>query len=80
MELKKQTGADIRFINLSGGIGIPYRPDQEPNDILEIGEGVRRAYEEILTPTGMGDGAIYTELGRFMMGPYGHLITKVIHE
>ena len=80
VELKEKTGADIRFINLSGGIGIPYRPDQEANDIFEIADGVKHAYEEILVPAGMGDVAIYTELGRFMMGPYGHLITKVIHE
>lgn len=80
VELKEKTGANITFINLSGGIGIPYRPDQEPNDILEIGEGVRKVYEEILVPAGMGDVALYTELGRFMMGPYGALITKAVHE
>ena len=79
-ELKKETGADIRFINLSGGIVIPYRPDQEVNDIRAIGEGVRKVYEEVLVPAGMGDVAIYTELGRFMMGPYGCLVTKAIHE
>lgn len=80
VELKKETGADIRFINLSGGIGIPYRPDQEANDIRVIGEGVRKVYEEVLVPAGMGNVAIYTELGRFMMGPYGCLVTKAIHE
>ncbi|GFI21323.1 diaminopimelate decarboxylase [Lachnospiraceae bacterium] len=80
VKLRNETGANIRFINLSGGIGIPYRPDQEPNDIKAIGEGVRKAYEEVLVPAGMGDVAIYTELGRFMMGPYGHLIVKAIHE
>lgn len=80
VRLKKETRADIRFINLSGGIGIPYRPDQEPNDIRAIGEGVRKVYEEVLVPAGMGDVAIYTELGRFMLGPYGCLVTKAIHE
>jgi len=80
VELQKETGAHIKFINLSGGIGIPYRPDQEPNDIMEIGEGVRRVYEKILVPAGMGDVALYTELGRFMLGPYGCLVTKAIHE
>ena len=80
VELKEKTGAHITFINLSGGVGIPYYPDQEPNDILAIGEGVRKAYEEILVPNGMGDVAIYTELGRFMLAPYGQLITKAIHE
>ncbi len=80
VELKEKTGAHIKFINLSGGIGIPYRPEQEPVDILAVGEGVRRVYEEILVPAGMGDVAIFTELGRFMMGPYGELVVKAIHE
>lgn len=80
VELKEATGCDIRFINLSGGVGIPYTPEQTPNDIYEIGEGVRRVYEEILVPAGLSDVAIYTEMGRFMMGPYGHLVTKAIHE
>ena len=80
VKLEKETGADIRFINLSGGIGIPYRPDQEPNDIRVIGQGVKKVYDEILVPAGMGDVAIFTELGRFMMGPYGCLVTKAIHE
>ena len=80
VKLQKETGAHISFINLSGGIGIPYSPDQKPNDIRVIGEGVRKVYEEVLVPAGMGDVAIYTELGRFMMGPYGCLVTKAIHE
>ena len=80
VELKEETGVHITFINLSGGVGIPYTPDKEPNDILAIGEGVRKAYEEVLVPAGMDDVAIYTELGRFMLAPYGHLVTKAIHE
>lgn len=80
VELQKETGVHIAFINLSGGIGIPYRPDQTPNDIRVIGEEVRKVYEEVLTPAGMGDVAIYTELGRFMMGPYGALVTQVVHQ
>ena len=80
VKLEKETGADIKFINLSGGVGIPYKPDQEPNDIRIIGEGVRKVYEEVLVPAGMGDVAIYTEMGRFMMGPYGQLVTQAIHE
>lgn len=80
VQLKEETGANITFINLSGGIGIPYRPDQEPNDIYQIGAGVRKVYEEILVPAGMGEVAIYTELGRYMMGPYGCLVTTAIHE
>lgn len=80
VKLEKETGADIKFINLSGGVGIPYRPDQEPNDIRAIGEGVRKVFEEVMVPAGMGDVAIYTEMGRFMMGPYGELVTTAIHE
>ena len=80
VKLEKETGADIEFINLSGGVGIPYKPDQEPNDIRVIGEGVRIVYEEVLVPAGMGDVALYTEMGRFMTGPYGCLVTKAIHE
>ena len=80
VELKEKTGVDIRFINLSGGIGIAYKPDQEENDIAVIGEGVHKVYDEVLTPNGMGDVAIYTELGRFMLAPYGCLVTKAIHE
>ena len=79
VELRQETGCDIRFINLSGGVGIPYRPEQPANDILAIGEGVRRQYEEILVPAGMGDVALCTELGRFLLGPYGCLVTKVLH-
>ena len=80
VELKEKTGANIKYINLSGGVGIPYTPDKEPNDIAVIGEGVRKQFEEILVPAGMGDISIFTELGRFMLGPYGNLVTKCIHQ
>ena len=80
VKLKEETGIALEFINLSGGIGIPYRPDQEPNDIRIIGQGVRRAFEEIMVPAGLGQAAIYTELGRYMMGPYGALVTRVLHQ
>ncbi len=80
VKLSQETGAHIAFINLSGGVGIPYHPDEKPADIYAIGEGVRKAYEEILIPAGMDDVAIYTELGRFMLGPYGCLVSKAIHE
>lgn len=80
VELKEETGCHITFINLSGGVGIPYQPDAPENDIAAIGEGVRRVYEEVLVPAGMGDVALYSELGRFMLAPYGHLITRAVHE
>ena len=79
VELAEETGCRIALINLSGGVGVPYRPDQPANDIFAIGEGVRKAYEEILVPAGMGDVALCTELGRFLLAPNGHLITTAIH-
>ncbi|MBQ9513319.1 MAG: diaminopimelate decarboxylase, partial [Lachnospiraceae bacterium] len=80
VQIKDNLGIAISFINLSGGIGIPYRLHQEGNDIAVIGNGVKEQYENILTPAGMDDVAIYTEMGRFMLGPYGALVTKAIHE
>ena len=80
VEVQRETGCHIKYINLSGGIGIPYRPEQESNDIAVIGAGVRKKYEEILLPAGMGDVQLCSELGRFMMGPYGCLVTRAIHE
>ncbi len=79
VEIQKDTGLPVTFINLSGGVGIPYRPDQEPADIAKIGAGVQRAYEEVLIPAGM-EVKLCTEMGRFMLGPYGCLVTKAIHE
>ena len=80
VRLRNATGAHIAFINLSGGVGVDYRPEQPRCDIAAIGEGVRREYETILTPQGMDDIAIFTELGRFMLAPYGHLVAKVLHQ
>ena len=80
VKLKEETGAHIKFINLSGGIGIPYRPEQEANDIFAIGAGVEKVYNEVLVPAGMDDVSIYTELGRFMLAPYGALVTRAINE
>lgn len=78
-EISKELGIRFDFINLSGGVGIPYSPDQTPNDIMAIGQGVHRVYDEVLVPAGMDQIAIYTEMGRFMMGPHGGLITRAIH-
>ena len=80
VELHKETGADIRYINLSGGVGVAYKLDQQENDIFAIGEGVRQAFEEVLVPAGMGNISIFTELGRFMLAPHGHLVAKVLHQ
>lgn len=80
VEIKEKADVEISFINLSGGVGVPYTPDKEPNDILVIGEGVHKVFDEVLVPAGLGDISIYTELGRFMLAPYGHLVTTAIHE
>ena len=80
VELKKEVGVKIGFINLSGGIGIPYTEDKEPNDIKLIGKKVEEVYNEVLKPEGMDDIKIFTELGRFMLAPNGHLVTRVLHE
>lgn len=80
VELKNELDIHIGFINLSGGVGIPYREDQQAADIEAIGERVRKTYDQILVPAGMGDVAIYTEMGRYMLGPYGCLVTTAIHQ
>ena len=80
VELKNELDVHISFINLSGGVGIPYREDQQPADIAAIGERVHKAFNQILVPAGMGDISIYTELGRFMLAPYGCLVTTAIHQ
>ena len=80
VRLRNATGAHIAFVNLSGGIGVDYRPEQPKCDIRVIGDGVRARYQQILVPQGMGDVEIFAELGRFMMAPYGHLVAKVLHQ
>lgn len=79
VEIRDEAGVELSFINLSGGIGVNYRPEEKANDIAVIGEGVRRVYEEVLTPAGLGEVSIFTELGRFMLAPHGLLVTKVMH-
>ena len=80
VRLHNATGAEFTFVNLSGGIGVDYRPEQPSCNIKVIGEGVRTRFEQIMVPAGMGDVAIFTELGRFMLAPYGHLIATVLHQ
>ncbi len=80
VQIRRETGVKIGFVNLSGGVGIPYKPEETANDIGAIGAGVRAAFEEVLVPAGLGDVAIFTEMGRFMLGPYGCLVTRAIHE
>lgn len=80
VDLHEETGVEIAFVNLSGGVGVPYTPEKEPNDIAVIGAGVREQFEKIMVPAGLGDVAIFTELGRFMLAPYGALVTQALHE
>ncbi len=80
VELHRETGAHIAFVNLSGGVGVPYRPGEKPADILRIGREVEKVYREVLVPEGMGDVALFTEMGRFMLAPYGYLVAKAIRE
>lgn len=80
VRLRNATGAEFTFINLSGGIGVDYRPEQPSCNIQAIGDGVRTRFEQIMTPAGLGDVAIYTELGRFMLAPFGHLVSTVLHQ
>ncbi|MEE1017708.1 MAG: diaminopimelate decarboxylase [Ruminococcus sp.] len=80
VRLQKKTGVHIKFINLSGGVGVDYKPEEQKNDIAVIGEGVHKKFDEILVPNGMGDVAVYTELGRYMLAPYGALVATAIHE
>ncbi len=80
VRLHKKTGVHIKFVNLSGGVGVDYKPEEPKNDIKIIGDGVRKKFEEILVPEGMGDVEIYTELGRYMLAPYGALVATAIHE
>ncbi|MCL1832093.1 MAG: diaminopimelate decarboxylase [Oscillospiraceae bacterium] len=80
VEIREVTGVSLSFVNLSGGVGVAYHPDETPNDITAIGQGVRDAFEQILVPAGMGDVAIFTELGRFMLAEHGCLVTRAIRE
>ncbi len=80
VELNQELGVDIKFVNLSGGIGIPYKPESSPVDIMKIGKNIKEAYEKIIVPSNLGDIAIYTELGRFMLGPYGCLVATAKHK
>ena len=80
VDLHRETGAHIAFVNLSGGVGVPSRPEEKPADILRVGRMVRDVYNEILVPEGMGDVAVFTEMGRFMMAPYGCLVATAIRE
>ena len=78
-DITRQTGVEFEFVNIGGGIGIPYRPDQKAMDLERVGEGIRAAYKEIIEGGGLKPLAIYTECGRCITGPYGYLVSRVRH-
>lgn len=80
VEIKNELGIKISFVDLSGGIGIPYKPTENEVDIMKIGQEVKKNYEEILVKNGINDVKIYTELGRYMLAPNGGIVTQVLHE
>jgi diaminopimelate decarboxylase len=80
VELAERADVRLEFVNLGGGIGIPYRPGQKPVSFEEISEGVRQAYEALIRPAGLHPLAISLENGRCMTGPYGVLVTRAIHK
>lgn len=78
--LKDETGISVSFVNLSGGVGIPYKPNDIAPDIFAIGRDVQKAFEEVMVPAGLGKVSIFTELGRYMLGPNGQLVAKAVHK
>lgn len=78
-ELHQALGIRLEFVNLGGGVGIPYRPEEDAVDLEYVGEGIRGAYERIVVPGGIAPLSIALELGRSITGPYGYLVTTAIH-
>ena len=80
VEIKEKLGITLEFVNLGGGIGIPYRPEEEPVNLEEVGQGIKALYEKYMIPNGLGHAAIAMESGRAMTGPSGWLVSTVLHE
>jgi diaminopimelate decarboxylase len=79
VEISRQVGITFEFVNIGGGIGIPYKPEQEAVDLERVGAGIRRAYEQRLLAQGHPALKLYLECGRMITGPYGYLVTRVRH-
>ena len=77
--IKHVLDVEVEFINLGGGVGIPYRPEQQPVDLAQLGQRIRQAYERIMVPAGLGRTWLCLESGRMMTGPYGWLVSTVLH-
>ncbi len=80
VEIKERLGIQLEFVNLGGGVGIPYRPEENAVDLEYVGEGIHQAYQAIIEPAGLSGLAIAMELGRAITGPYGYLVSTVLHE
>lgn len=80
IELHQKLGAEIFMVNLSGGVGIPYKPEQTMPDIRSMGAAIQDTYADVMVSAGLGKTAIATELGRFMTGPHGCLVATAIHK
>lgn len=78
-EISKELGIEFEFVNIGGGIGIPYKPEQKPMDIEYVGEGIRKAYGELVIDKGLKPLKLYMECGRCITGPYGYLVSRVRH-
>ena len=79
-EIKEKTGVQIEFVDLGGGLGIPYKPEQKAVDYDEVAKGIRAEYDRVVVPAGLDPLAIYWECGRPITGPYGWLVTTAIHQ
>src|SRR5208283_617358 len=78
-ELLEKVGIKVEFVNISGGVGIPYKPDETAVDLGRVSEGIRSVYDSLIRPSGLHPLALFTEMGRAITGPYGYLVSKVLH-
>ncbi|MDR1257387.1 MAG: diaminopimelate decarboxylase [Spirochaetaceae bacterium] len=78
-EIKQKTGISLEFVNLGGGAGIPYRPEEEALDYKALVSGLKAAFDDVMVPAGLGGTGVRTEWGRAITGPYGWLVTRAIH-
>ncbi|MDG5814133.1 diaminopimelate decarboxylase [Chitinispirillales bacterium ANBcel5] len=80
VEISQQLGIRFEFVNIGGGVGIPYRPEQKPVDLEAVSKGIKEAYERIIVAADLAPLKLYMECGRMMTGPYGFLVSRVLHE
>lgn len=79
VKIYQETGIRVEFINMGGGIGIPYKPEQEPVDLAAVSQGMQALYQEIIIPQGLDPLRIVFECGRMVTGPFGYLVSRVRH-